>query len=234
MRVGLLGTINSPILGGIAKELIDANINIDCFILDSKIESYKDLSIFKERTGNKLPFINLSTFIKKNIRTIYVNNHNSNSTINLIKDLKLDLLLNAGTPRILKLDLLNSPSIGVLNCHPGLLPKYRGCTCVEWAIYNDHKIGNTVHLMTEEIDLGQIIIKEELEFKKTDDYQDIRKKVYESGFKLFAKAINKIETIKFDNNNLHKEDWEYYKVIDSDKMRCVISKINNGKYLYQK
>ena len=60
---------------------------------------------------------------------------------------KIDLLVNAGTPRILKSNLLKAPSIGVINCHPGILPDFRGCTCVEWAIYLDQPIGNTVHLI---------------------------------------------------------------------------------------
>lgn len=53
-----------------------------------------------------------------------------------------------------------------MNCHPGLLPKFRECTCVEWAVYLDEEVGNTVHFMNEKIDEGPIIVQEALHFKK--------------------------------------------------------------------
>ena len=70
-------------------------------------------------------------------------------------------------------------SNGVVNIHPGLLPKYRGCSCTEWAILNDEKIGNTAHYMDSEYDSRPIIIKESYDFKKEDNYENVRTKIIE-------------------------------------------------------
>ena len=54
----------------------------------------------------------------------FIKNHNSLENIELINKRGIDLLINCGTPRILKATVLKAPKIGVLNCHPGILPDY--------------------------------------------------------------------------------------------------------------
>ena len=39
---------------------------------------------------------------------------------------------------------------GILNSHPGDLPKYKNA-CPNWAILNFEKIGLTIHAMTEDL-----------------------------------------------------------------------------------
>ena len=145
----------------------------------------------------------------------------------------IDIAVNAGTPKILKGNIMDSVNIGILNCHPSLLPNYRGCTSIEWAIYNDDPIGNTVHMITDKIDQGQIILQENITFSKSDKYHDVRVRVYKHGFKLIAKAIKKIINGTCDNNQSTDTDGRYYGVIEEDKMEVVLQKINSGKYLYQ-
>ena len=159
--------------------------------------------------------------------------HNSNFTKEYLLENGVDLLINAGTPCVLSTDILSSVKIGILNIHPGLIPEYRGCTVVEWAIYNDEAIGNTVHFMTSEIDKGSIVCQEKLLFKKTDRYHDIRVKVYKKGFMLMALAIKKIYDNDYSSEYVSGKAGKYYSVIDQGKMDCVIAKINNEKYKYQ-
>ena len=40
--------------------------------------------------------------------------------------------------------IIDSLKYGILNVHPGILPKYKGRTCVEWSIFNDDKVGIAV------------------------------------------------------------------------------------------
>ena len=159
-------------------------------------------------------------------------NHSSTLTAEFVKDNEISILVNAGTPRILKPNLIKAPSIGVINCHPGILPYFRGCTSVEWAIYFDKPVGNTVHLMSEKIDEGPILSKEIINFSKSDSYSDIRVKVYRHGFDLLARSIKNFIQNPYLNNN-YKKNGDYYKVIDDDKMNKVIEKINSGRYKYQ-
>jgi folate-dependent phosphoribosylglycinamide formyltransferase PurN len=55
--------------------------------------------------------------------------------------------------------LIDRAGAGVLNCHMGILPKYRGMDCTYWcALENDlDNIGFTAHLMDSGVDTGPIL-----------------------------------------------------------------------------
>ena len=106
---------------------------------------------------------------------------------------------------------------------------------MEWAIYNNDKVGNTIYIMNNGIDTGPILMQEELTFDKNDKYQDVRSKVYENGVNLMTNVVDRII-----NNKLQKKDYieqgkgKYYGVISSDKFDKVVEVIENGNYKYQK
>mgnify|MGYP002033144452 CR=1 FL=1 len=215
-------------------ELIAKKIEVDAVFIDSKFASRKDKEIWHERTGNHLPWIPFSELKTFNIPFYFVDRHDSEATALLIKSLEIDLLINGVTHRILKKHTIKSVSLGILNVHPGILPFFKGCTCVEWAVYLDEKIGNTVHYMNEKIDDGGIIESSELTFNDCKNYSDLRVKVYRDGFKLMATCVDRLlrdgslKTI--DQGGLK---GNYFKVIDSEKMKIVREKINKKNYKYQ-
>lgn len=59
---------------------------------------------------------------------------------------------------LIRQPLIAKAGIGVLNCHMGLLPKYRGMDCTYWCSLNRDRenIGFTVHLMDRGVDTGPI------------------------------------------------------------------------------
>lgn len=125
-----------------------------------------------------------------------VENHNDEKARVRIRQRTLDLLINCGTPRILSSSLLHSPTIGVLNCHPGLLPNYRGCSsCVEWALRDGNPVGNTAHLMTKEIDEGPIIFRKELDISQFGPYEEIRVGIYLDSIEVLTEAIKNLASI---------------------------------------
>jgi UDP-4-amino-4-deoxy-L-arabinose formyltransferase/UDP-glucuronic acid dehydrogenase (UDP-4-keto-hexauronic acid decarboxylating) len=49
---------------------------------------------------------------------------------------------------------------GVINAHPGDLPRYRGNACPNWAILNgETEVVLTLHLMSDELDAGPVLLK---------------------------------------------------------------------------
>ena len=47
----------------------------------------------------------------------------------------------------------------IFNLHPSLLPKYRGCSSLTWALINGEEfIGFTFHYITNKIDEGKILL----------------------------------------------------------------------------
>lgn len=233
MRICLLSTLGSYVLGNMLARFITNNIKVDSVLIDSKSPSKRELAIEKFRTQGKLKDIPVDKFSKQ-IPFKHLEHHCSETAVNWIKSRKIDLVINCGTPRILKQNILTAPKLGILNCHPGLLPNFKGCTCVEWAIYLDEKIGNTVYFMTEGIDEGPIVIKEAVKCKSIDNYSDIRVRVYNKGFDLYIKALIKIEEEGIIQNSLSpQKGGKYFSPISDKKMKRVIEKLNNGEYKYQ-
>ena len=146
-------------------------------------------------------------------------------------------MANCGTPRKIEKEIINSVKNGVLNVHPGILPKYKGRTCVEWSIFNGDKVGNTLHLMNENYDSGPIIKKVSYLFSKNDDYHSVRKKVYIEGVELLLNYLQKLQVSKKKKIISHKQNKysnNFYDVIDEKKMKFVTKLLNEGKYKYQK
>lgn len=234
MKIGLLSTLNAHFLGYILREFLQTNLHIEAVLLDSKDITEKDQKLHEERTGDRMPTIPLEEFEKAHVPFYFVKNHNSKTCAELVEQLGIDILINGGTPRILKSEILRAPTLGVLNCHPGLLPNFRGCTCVEWAVYLDKQVGNTLHFMSERIDEGPIIIQEALMFEKTDKYVDVRTKVHMHGFELMVRGVRKIIDEELTPEDFPQQgEGIYYPVIDDEKMTVVMTKLEEGTYKYQ-
>ena len=177
MKLGVLGALDMPMMGQQIAALLAEGLDLSAIVLDAAGTKAKDIAIHEDRTAGRLPAIPLANFEAEGIACYFVSSHNSRAAVDLVKRLGLDLLVSAGTPRILKAPLLEAPSFGVLNVHPGLLPAFRGACCVEWAVWHDAPVGNTVHLMTEGVDEGPIVAAEEPTIAKADTYVDVRVKV---------------------------------------------------------
>lgn len=235
IRTSLLSDYNAPLLGYVINNLLDQDIIIDSIIFNSKIRSKNDLIRHQERTKGTMFPIPLSNYDAHFIPCFFMSNHSSQETIALVKTRQIDLLINAGTTNILKTEITNAPQIGVINCHPGLLPKFRGCTCVEWAVFLDEQVGNTVHFINEKIDGGPIILKEVITFRKQDNYADVRVKVYKYGFALLAEGIKKVIQEGLTPENLTPQPpGRHFGVIQSDKLQNVKEKLEKGLYVFQR
>ena len=63
--------------------------------------------------------------------------------------------------RILTPEMLALPSVGVLNVHASLLPRYRGAAPINWAlIRGDKETGVTIQWVQYEVDTGPIFLQE--------------------------------------------------------------------------
>lgn len=79
----------------------------------------------------------------------------------LLTDLNPDYVISGGAG-IIRPALLQLPRMGFINIHPGLLPDFRGVDPVLWALASGGRLGATVHLMSEGIDEGPILLRREL------------------------------------------------------------------------
>jgi methionyl-tRNA formyltransferase len=106
-----------------------------------------------------------------------------------IRGIQPDIIFSIYYRQILPQSLLEIPTLGCINIHPGLLPKYRGPIPTAWAIQNGEKeFGITLHYMDKGIDTGEIIIQEK--------YNIIHD---ETGYELYTRAM-KLGTQLLKNN----------------------------------
>jgi len=89
-------------------------------------------------------------------------NLNDSDFINQIQKLNLDLIIVVAFKKLPK-TLFNIPTIGTINLHASLLPKYRGAAPINWAIINGEKeTGLTTFFINENIDTGDIILQSKI------------------------------------------------------------------------
>ena len=149
--------------------------------------------------------------------------------------LSLECLLNAGTPRKLTRSLLSSVPHGVVNVHPGLLPEYRGCSAVKWALFNDARIGNTAHFMDEGYDTGPIIATEWYEFARRSDYPTIRSTVYRQGCLLAGTVLRLIQSTRMtpaDGLLQDESQSRFWNPIPPESMDAALAKVASRSYAY--
>jgi hypothetical protein len=93
-----------------------------------------------------------------------IDNINKKSTIKNIENLSPDLIISF-QHQIFCAELLTLKGVKFINCHPALLPKYRGVKPIFWSMLNDDdEFGITVHEMTIDIDCGNILSQSKIKF----------------------------------------------------------------------
>ncbi len=128
--------------------------------------------------------------VASQFRIPYFNcNHNSLELKRIINEFEINFGIIAGA-RILNKDIIAKFSYGVLNIHPGLLPKNRGLDSILWAIHENKKIGVSAHLINDKIDEGLLVLKEVIEVFQTDSIFDIYRKVHKTQINVLLKAYN--------------------------------------------
>jgi len=111
--------------------------------------------------------------------------------VNYLK--KFDLAILGGFPYIFKERHLKLIKYGIINCHAGVLPKYRGGSPLNWQIINNEKyFGISTLLVNKKIDGGDIIKEKKFILKKKYKIMDLHKIVNEEFPFLVEKSIFKL------------------------------------------
>jgi methionyl-tRNA formyltransferase len=95
---------------------------------------------------------------------------------------------------LIRQPLISKAGLGVLNCHMGILPKYRGMDCTYWCSLNRDRdnIGFTLHLMDAGVDTGPIFKAHHVDVSQL---QTVDQAVFEIEYQMapaMADAIGKI------------------------------------------
>jgi len=95
--------------------------------------------------------------------------------------------------KIIPESILNSFSMGVINVHTSLLPKYRGASPIQSAIVNGGtQTGVTIMLMDVGMDTGPILSYETLRILPDDTYPEVDQKLANIGSELLLQTLPKV------------------------------------------
>ena len=96
-----------------------------------------------------------------------------------------------------------------INFHPGILPDYKGCFSIPWAIINgENTTGYTFHKIELDFDSGPLIIQEKLHINNKDTAFSMHFKIMQKGLSNIGLAIENFKKNKFTKMN---SQGNYYK-----------------------
>lgn len=109
------------------------------------------------------------------------------------------MIVLAGYMRILSDEFVQRWTGRLLNIHPSLLPKYRGLdTCARALEAGDTKAGATVHLVSSELDAGEILGQVEVTIQPNDTPQALAERVRLAEHQLYPRVLNDFVLRPFD------------------------------------
>ncbi len=138
---------------------------------------YNAIILFSEIDGFKISFIwtckdeDYYEFKSKNFKDLanklgarFIYSSRIDASARLVD---ADVVVSINFINIIPKYFINKFKFGIINAHPGDLPRYRGNACPNWAILNNEsKIVLSFHLMNEKLDSGAIIKKEVFKLKE--------------------------------------------------------------------
>ena len=104
-----------------------------------------------------------------------------------------DLIITCAYGQIIPDAVLNHPSLGAINVHASLLPKYRGGAPIHWALINgEEKTGVTIMYMASKMDAGDIISQKEYTILQEDNVLTLHEKLSNMGADLLLETLPSI------------------------------------------
>lgn len=173
------------IFGKIFRKLILQRLGIGKSLQDGFSAYYK--------TMGKQPASLIELCKKHSIPYKFTSDFHAADSLQFIEDSNCALVVFTGGG-LIRQPLLARAGMGVLNCHMGILPKYRGMDCTYWCSLNRDRenIGFTLHLMDAGVDTGPIFKTHHVDVSKV---RNVDQAVFEIEYRMapaMAGAITKI------------------------------------------
>lgn len=105
-------------------------------------------------------------------------------------DINPDIIITLAYGQIVPQGLLDIPKYGCLNLHGSLLPKYRGASPIQTALFNNDRVtGVTLMEMIDKMDAGRMYAKEEVLIDDEDNTTSLFIKIGEAAKRLILREL---------------------------------------------
>ena len=113
--------------------------------------------------------------------------------VEIIRELKPDVIVVVAFGQILPKALLDIPPHGCINVHASLLPRYRGAAPLNWCIVNgESETGVTTMLMDVGLDTGDMLLTEKTPLDENEDIVSLHDRMATMGAGLLAETLDRI------------------------------------------
>ena len=182
INVAFFGTSDRsiPVLDAIKN---DPDLNLVLAITKSDVkvgrkQELKETGVKKWSKENKINFFTTSSLKYDKLRVV-----------EQLLDSKVALGIVTDFSFIIQEEIINTPKYGIINIHFSLLPNWRGASPVQFAILNGDQItGITYHLVSKEMDRGDILFSIEYKIPDKPDSNQLN----DSLFKIAAQNLPEI------------------------------------------
>jgi methionyl-tRNA formyltransferase len=115
-------------------------------------------------------------------------------TLTYLREIGADVFVVVAYGQILSQEILDMPSLGCINVHGSILPKYRGAAPIQWSIYNGEKqTGITTMLMDAGMDTGAMLLKATTPIGILDNQYELGERLAVIGADLLVETLLKLE-----------------------------------------
>ena len=112
------------------------------------------------------------------------------------QSLDLDVAIVAAFGMLLPQEILNAPRHGCINIHPSLLPRWRGPSPVQYAIWKgDKETGVSVMSLEKGMDSGPILAQDTYPLDNEITFSELNKILWEKGTSLLNQVLNQLSKI---------------------------------------
>ncbi|MBO7389323.1 MAG: methionyl-tRNA formyltransferase, partial [Oscillospiraceae bacterium] len=111
-----------------------------------------------------------------------------------IREIAPDVIVVVAYGKIIPPEILEIPKYGCINVHGSLLPRYRGAAPIQWSVINGDRItGVTTMYLSEGMDEGDMILKEETEIGEFETAGELFDRLTAMGADLLIRTLRLIE-----------------------------------------
>ncbi len=185
MKVVVLG--KGLMLANILLGLQDSGANI-VGVLRYEQTCTSPLKLFLQDIFN--PSKELTLIKQMNLPQLRVKSANSEEFKRFLISNNVDLVIIGTWRERLRKDIFTVPTIGTVNVHPSLLPKYRGPNpYMQVILHGEKESGVTLHLVDENYDTGAILNQVKVKINTDDTSKELRQRTVTAARGLVAEFI---------------------------------------------
>lgn len=113
--------------------------------------------------------------------------------VNVIRELRPDVIVVVAFGQILPKALLEIPPHGCINVHASLLPRYRGAAPLNWCIINgEPETGVTTMMMDVGLDTGDMLLTRKTPLDENEDITSLHDRMAGMGAELLAETLDRL------------------------------------------